>query len=220
MSTCRRIKFLFTICFVCLFFLAVYSNQNEIALHFYCSKIIKQNILLLFLFLISFILLVFDCHRCVSSTMFEHTEDVTWSTPWSARQSSHIVSHEDVAIVWMRKTSTRNRMGRQLHSRSNQWYFYAIDFVLTMSSMSTLFSAKYGFVQRKITRCIGKCGTSSVASTANHAHQFKMFGRIVRRMDGEAGINAQQLSWSYTKSHFVSLSLQYQIYAIDDEYSQ
>lgn len=70
-------------------------------------------------------------------------------------------------------------MGGQLYSRSHKWYIHAIDIVSAVSTVSTLFLAKYGSVQGKIAGRIRKCGQTSVASVAHYVHKHQMFGGII-----------------------------------------
>lgn len=115
--------------------------------------------------------------------MPQHIENITRSTFRPARQSGYVVPYENAAAVRMRETSARNRMGGQLHSRSHQRYFHAIDIVSAVSPMSPLFLAKYGFVQREIAGGIRECGQTSVASVAHYVHKHQMFGGIINPPD-------------------------------------
>lgn len=84
----------------------------------------------------------------------------------------------------MRKASARNGMGRQLHCRSHQWYIHAIDIVFAVPSLPALFPTKYGSIQRQIAGRTGECGTTSVATIADHVDQHTVSRRAVDQATG------------------------------------
>ena len=102
-----------------------------------------------------------------------NTENLKRSTLGSPWQSSHIIHLQNSFVIWMWKTSKRIWLGWVMYWRSIKWNLSTVDLMFAVQKVSTLFLAEPRLVQRKVTKCHGKCIQADLEACKGIIDQLK-----------------------------------------------
>ena len=109
-----------------------------------------------------------------------HTENIKRSTLGSPRQSSHIIYLQNSFAIWMWKTSKRIWLGWVMYWRSIKWNLSSIDLMFAVQKVPTLFLTEPRFVQRKVTKCHGKCIQADLEACKGIIDQHKSIRKALK----------------------------------------
>lgn len=113
--------------------------------------------------------------RRVPETVSEHTQDTAGPASGPAGQPDHQLSHQDVAAVRVRETSSGRGMGGDQHRGPDQRYTVAVDLLSAVPPVSALFHPAPGPVQGQNARVAGERVQTRVAAQPGDTDQFQGF---------------------------------------------
>jgi len=120
--------------------------------------------------------------RWLPEKMLKCAQDAQGPAPRPSRQSGNQLPHQNSAVVRVRKTPTRNGMGRIVPERPHQRHTATTHLLSSVPTVSALLFAARRLIQRQGAGKPGERGQADVEADQRVAHQFQGFRQAVIRI--------------------------------------